>query len=81
MLAYTSIGAVAGTYGLARRGNVWAVLPSQTRVALNGLVGMVSAQAALGISTLLLYGRLASLVPHCTRALTPLLRRAAQVQA
>lgn len=55
MLAYASIGAVATTYGLARRGNVWAVLPTQARVGMNGLVGMVSAQAALGISTLLLY--------------------------
>jgi len=55
MLAYSSIGAVATTYALARRGNVWAVLPMPTKVAMNGLVGMVTAQAALGISTLLMY--------------------------
>merc|ERR1712146_66169 len=45
----------AGTYALARRGNVWAVLPARTRTAINGMVGMVGVQAALGISTLLCY--------------------------
>eukprot|EP00622_Pseudochattonella_farcimen_P004870 FR740374.1.p1 GENE.FR740374.1~~FR740374.1.p1 ORF type:complete len:268 (+),score=8.75 FR740374.1:66-806(+) len=55
MLAYSSVGCVAGTYALARRGAVWALLPTRTRAAMNGMVAMVGVQAALGVSTLLLY--------------------------
>lgn len=55
MLAYSSAAAVASTYALARRGNVWALLPQQSRNALNASIGMVGVQISLGISTLLLY--------------------------
>jgi len=54
-LALASTTAVASTFVLARRGNVWALLPQSTKVAVTGMVGMVGVQVSLGVSTLLLY--------------------------
>jgi heme a synthase len=55
VLALTTAGSIATTLALARRGQVWAALPPQTRTALTATAGMAGAQVALGISTLLLY--------------------------
>lgn len=58
VLAVTTLGSVTGMYALARgagQGAVWAALPVGSRHALHATVGMVYAQAGLGIATLLLY--------------------------
>ncbi len=55
MLALSTAGLIAGTLVAARRGQVWTVLPAETRKALTVTVGMAGAQVALGISTLLMY--------------------------
>jgi cytochrome c oxidase assembly protein subunit 15 len=55
VLALASTAAVATTLVLSRRGNVWAILPPSTKLAVSGMVGMVGVQVSLGVSTLLLY--------------------------
>jgi len=55
ILALSTAGLIGATLVAARRGQVWAVLPSETKTALIATVGMAGAQVALGISTLLLY--------------------------
>jgi cytochrome c oxidase assembly protein subunit 15 len=55
VLALSTAGLIGATLVAARRGQVWAVLPSETKTALAATVGMAGAQVALGISTLLLY--------------------------
>ena len=55
ILALSTAGLIGATLIAARRGQVWAVLPSETKTALTATVGMAGAQVALGISTLLLY--------------------------
>lgn len=55
VLALSTAGLIGATLVAARRGQVWGVLPSETKTALTATVGMAGAQVALGISTLLLY--------------------------
>ena len=43
VLALSTLGAVGGTLALARRGQVWAALPPQTRTALTATAGMAGA--------------------------------------
>ncbi|KAM3577216.1 hypothetical protein VYU27_000898 [Nannochloropsis oceanica] len=55
LLALSTAGLIGATLVAARRGQVWSMLPSETKTALTATVGMAGAQVALGISTLLLY--------------------------
>lgn len=55
VLALSTAGLISATFLAARRGQVWRVLPAETRTALTATVGMAGAQVALGISTLLMY--------------------------
>jgi cytochrome c oxidase assembly protein subunit 15 len=74
MLAYSTLTAICGLHAWARSTSVssstlWAMLPAQSRVALNVLLGAGLAQAGLGITTLLLYVPVPLAVAHQTGAL------------
>merc|ERR1719498_1650056 len=55
VMALTTLASVLGTYAVAVRSQFMAALPAASRRALHHAAGMVVAQVALGITTLLMY--------------------------